>query len=86
MNRRVARIERVFPRKDVVEEPEITRKGYRLGDPAHGRQKHHAEHAIYVKTLTEAAMLVRKGFSLRMGAVGKRASLIAPKSLRVIEV
>lgn len=84
MNRQVIRIERVAPRKGVVEEPDFTSNGYRLGDPAHGKHKHHAEHTVHVRTLDEAATLIEKGFSLWMGAKGKRASLIAPKSLRIV--
>jgi len=84
MNGRVIRIERVSPREGLNEEPELTTRGYRLGDPAHGSDKHHAEHAVYVKTLDEAAELINRGFSLWMSARGKRASLIAPQSLRVV--
>lgn len=84
MNGRVINIERVSPRKGVVEEPEITSKGYRLGDPAHGKCKHHAEHSVYVKTLDDAAALIRKGFSIWMGAKGMRASLISPKGVRIV--
>lgn len=81
---RVIRIERVSSRGGVVEEPIVTSKGYQLADPAQGKHKHHAEHAIYVRTLDEAASLVGRGFSLRMGAKGKPPSLIAPKSLRIV--
>ena len=84
MTASVIRIERVSPRPGVVEEPEFTTKGYRLGDPAHGTHKHHAEYSVHVRTLDEAAELLGKGYSLWMGAKGKRASLIAPKSLRVV--
>lgn len=84
MSGRVIRIERVSPREGVVEEPDFTSKGYRLGDPAHGNAKHHAEYTVYVKTLDEAAELIEKGFSLWMGANGKRASLISPQSLRIV--
>ena len=84
MDGRVIRIERVLSRSGVVEEPVVTAKGYQLADPAHGKQKHHAEHATYVRTLDEAAALVSRGFSLRMGAKGKSPSLIAPKSLRIV--
>ena len=80
----VIRIERVSPRAGMVEEPQFTVKGYKLSDPAHGKQKHHAEHAVYVKTLDDAAVLIGKGFSLWMGAQGKRASLISPESLRIV--
>ena len=81
---RVIRIERVLSRGGVVEEPVVTAKGYQLADPAHGKHKHHAEHATYVRTLEETAFLVSRGFSLRMGAKGKSPSLIAPKSLRSV--
>ncbi len=84
MSRRVIGIERVSSRTGVVEEPAITSKGYQLADPAHGSQKHHAEHAVHVRTLDEAAELIGKGFSLWMGARGKRASLIEPRSLRIV--
>lgn len=84
MARRVIRIERVSSRGGIVEEPVFTSKGYQLADPAHGKHKHHAEHAIHVQTLDEAAVLTGKGFSLRMGAKGKPPSLIAPKSLRLV--
>lgn len=86
MSERVIRIERVSPRKGVVEEPMWTSKGYQLADPALGVQKHHAKHAVHVKTLDEAAQLIGKGFSLWMGAKGKRPSLISPQSLRIMHV
>lgn len=51
MNRRVIRIKRITSRTGVVEEPELTRRGYRLGDPRHGANKHKAECAVYAATL-----------------------------------
>ncbi|WP_372802743.1 hypothetical protein [Paracoccus seriniphilus] len=84
MNGKVIRIERISSRPGVIEEPILTSKGYQLGDPAHGSAKHHAKYAVYAETLDEAAALVEKGFSLRMGAKGKSPSLIAPKSLRIV--
>ena len=84
MSGRVIRIERISSRSGGVEEPAVTTRGYQLADPAHGEHKHHAEHATYVKTLDEAAALIERGFSLRMGAKGKAPSLIAPKSLRIV--
>lgn len=81
---RVIRIERVSSRKGVVEAPVFTAKGYQLVDPAHGNEKNKVAHATYVHTLDEAASLVSRGFSLRMGAKGKSPSLIAPKSLRIV--
>lgn len=84
MGRRVISIQRISSRTGVVEEPTISTKGYQLADPAHGSRKHHAEHAVHVRTLEEAAELIDKGFSLWMCAKGKRASLIAPRSLRIV--
>ncbi|MBY6163776.1 hypothetical protein KUV73_23040 [Mameliella alba] len=84
MRGRVIKIERTSSRAGVIEEPAITSKGYPLADPAHGKDKHHAEFAVYANTLDDAANLIAKGFSLWMGAKGKRASLIAPKSLRIV--
>lgn len=84
MTKRVIRIERVSSRKGVTEEPEVTAKGYKLGDPRFGGKKHHAENATYVRTLEEAAVLIGKGFSLWMGAKDKRGSLISPGSLRIL--
>ncbi|WP_372841256.1 hypothetical protein [Phaeovulum sp.] len=80
----VTKIERASSRCGVIEEPIVTAKGYQLADPAHGTHKNRAEHATYVRTLDEAAVLVERGFSLRMGAKGKPPSLIAPKSLRIV--
>jgi hypothetical protein len=80
----VIRDERVSSRSGVVEEPALGPRGYQLADPAQGRNRHHAEHATPVRTLDEAAALVERGFSLRMGAKGRFPSLIAPKSLRII--
>lgn len=84
MRGRVIRIERISSRSGAVEEPSVTSKGYQLADPAHGKRRHHADNATYVKTLDEAAVLIERGFSLRMSAKGKPASLIAPNSLRIV--
>ncbi len=84
MRGHVIRIERISSQSGVVEEPAVTTRGYQLADPVHGKHKHHAEHATYVKTLDEAAAMIERGFSLRMGAKGKAPSLIAPKSLRIV--
>ena len=84
MSGRVIKIERISPRKGVIEEPEFSTRGYKLGDPKLGTKKHHAEGAVYVKTLDEVANLIGQGFSLWMGAKGKRGSLIAPHSLRIL--
>lgn len=84
MAERVIRIKRLPSRSVVVEEPILTQKGYQLADPAHGKVKHHAELAVHVRTLDEAAGLIGRGFSIRMGAKGKAPSLIAPNSLRIV--
>ena len=84
MTGKVIRIERAAPRDGIVEEPEWSMKGYCLGDPKFGAEKHHAKNAVFVKTLDEAADLISTGFSLRMVGPGKRASLVAPKGLRIV--
>ena len=81
---RVIRIERIAPRTGVAEEPMRTRRGYRLADPLHGANKHKVECAVYAATLDEVAAMIGRGFSLWMGAKSKRASLIAPQSLRIV--
>ena len=78
------RIERLNPRNGSAEEPAFSTRGYCLGDRKFGPDKHHAEHAVYVKTLADAAELVAARYSLRMARAGKRGSLISPASLRVI--
>lgn len=84
MSNRIVKIERVSPRKGVIEEPEFTTRGYKLGNPSFGDKKHHAANAIYVRTLDEVGALLEKGYSLWMSAKGKRASLISPGSLRIV--
>ncbi len=84
MEGKVIRIERVAPRGGVSEEPVWSAKGYCLGDPKFGAEKHHAKNSVFVKTLDEAAELISAGFSLRMAGKGKRASLVSPKSLRIV--
>jgi hypothetical protein len=81
---KVTSIQRVSPRDGSVEEPDLTTKGYCLGDPKFGGEKHHAKNAVYVKTLDEVAELMSRGFSVRMVGPGKRASLVSPKSLQII--
>ena len=83
MSRKVISIQRISPRDHTIEEPHLTAKGYLLGDPKFGREKHYAKSAIFVKTLTKVAELVC-AFSLRMVGPNKRASLVSPKKLQVI--
>lgn len=84
MEKKVVRIERIAPRDGVAEEPALTAKGYVMGDPRFGKEKHHAKNAVFVRTLDEVAVLVGQGFSLRMKARGKRESLVSPGMLRII--
>jgi hypothetical protein len=81
---KVIRIERISPRPGGVESPHWSKRGFQLADPENGGDKHLAEHAHYVRTLDEAAELIERGFSLRMTGRGKRASLISPRSLRIV--
>lgn len=80
----VLRIERTKPRNGIAEHPMLDKGRYVLGDPKDSGAKHHAENAVYVETIEEAAALVEAGHSLRMGRPGKRASMICPGSLRIV--
>ena len=81
---KVIRIERTDPRRGGPEEPYYSTRGYKLGDPAKGAEKHVAANAVYVRTLDEAAALIDRGYSLWMTRRGKRPSLISPGSLRIV--
>ena len=78
------KIERMRPREGVAEHPLEEAAGFKLGDPAHQGEMHHAKYGVHVRTLEEAADLIEgKGFSIWMARPGKRASLICPTSLRI---
>jgi len=78
------RIERVKSRPGGKEEPVKTRGYYQLAERLSGRKTNKIEDATFVRSLEEAADLVERGFSIRMGRPGKRPSLISPHSLRII--
>jgi hypothetical protein len=78
------RIERVKPRNDIAEKPVCSVRGYELVATDVPAPRHHVENSTFVSTIEEAAALVEQGYSIRMGRPGKRASLIASSSLRVI--
>ena len=78
------KIERIYPRPAGSEYPVRTSRGYELVEPGF---KNKVENSVFVRTLEEAADLIeRRGFSIRMGCPGKRASLICPKSLRITRI
>lgn len=79
-------IERVTPRPGVTEVPWPDAHGNLvLASPSlSASQRNLARFATRVGTIGEAADLVDAGYALRMGAPDKRASLISPKSLRII--
>jgi len=75
-------ISRRQPRNGIAEHPVSTTRGYQLADPKFGADKHHAEYAVFVRTLEEAADLIeRENYSIWMTQPGKRASLISRQSL-----
>lgn len=80
---KVLGIERLQPPEGAPEVPFQTPRGYKMADPRIGENRHHAEHAIYVKTLDEAADGLRLGWLLWMKQPGKRETLISASSLRV---
>ena len=77
------KIERIHPRAGVIEKPVKTERGFELVDRRIVGQKNKVENSTFVRSIEEAAYLVEQGFAIRMGAPGKRASLISPQSLRV---
>lgn len=77
------KIERLHPRPGGQEEPVLTAKGYELAAPGLGKNRNKADNATYVRSLDDAAGLIAKGYSIRMGRRGLRPSLISPKSLRI---
>lgn len=77
------KIERTKPRPGGDEAPVVTPRGYELAKPFLGAKRNHISSATFVRTLEEAADLVDKGYSIRMGRPGLRPSLISSKSLRV---
>jgi hypothetical protein len=80
----VITIERIHPRPGVMETPVETERGFELVDRRLSGQKNKVEKSTFVRSIEEAAYLVEQGFAIRMGAPGKRASLISPPSLRVV--
>jgi hypothetical protein len=79
------RIERINPRDGLDEKPIETERGFELVDMRIKEDRHHAKNSTFVRSIEEAAYLVQQGFAIRMGAKGKRHSLISPDSLRIIE-
>ena len=82
----VRNILRKKPRPGGDEFPPRTKRGYELADPRLAAAEwHKVENATFVDTLDEAADLIEnRGFALRMKGPGKRASLVRPKSLRIL--
>jgi hypothetical protein len=78
------RIERVSPRDGLDEKPIETERGYELVDRRIPDDRHHVRNSTFVRCLEEAAYLVEQGFAIRMGAPGKRPSLISPGRLRIV--
>ena len=78
------RIERLHPREGLDEQPIETERGFELVDRRIPERRHHIENSTFVRSIQEAAYLVEQGYAIRMGAPGKRASLIAPASLKIV--
>ena len=62
----------------------VPERGYELADHRIPEHRHHVANSTFVRSLEEAAYLVEQGYAIRMGAPGKRASLISPASLRIV--
>jgi hypothetical protein len=78
------KIVRKHPRAGVDEQPVETSKGFELVDRRIADDRHHVRNSTFVRSIEEAAYLVEQGYAIRMGAPGKRASLISPQSLIII--
>ena len=78
------KIERLTPRDGLPEAPIESERGFELVDRRIVERRHHVENSTFVRSIEEAAYLVEQGYSIRMGISGKRASLIAPASLRIV--
>jgi len=78
------RIERIHPREGLNEQPIESDRGFELVDRRIAERRHHVENSTFVRSIDEAAYLIEQGYAIRMGAPGKRPSLIAPASLRII--
>lgn len=76
-------IQRLRPRRGLDEQPVETDRGYELVDRRIPERRHHVENSTFVRSIEEAAYLVEQGYTIRMGAPGLRASLVAPASLRI---
>src|SRR5262245_26522752 len=78
------RIERQNPREGIEELPIETARGFELVDPRISRDRHHVKNSTFVRSIEEAAYLVEQGFSIRMGAPGKRPSLVSRSGLKIV--
>ena len=63
--------------------PFKTAKGYKMADPAHGEFMHHAEHAIYIRTIEVVVDGIKAGRSFWIKQPGKRETLITAAKLKV---
>ena len=79
-----AQITRVRARPGAIEVPVESDRGFELVDRRISGQRNKVENSTFVRSIDEAAYLVEQGFAIRMGAPGKRPSLISPQSLRII--
>jgi hypothetical protein len=78
------KIVRINPRPGVVEEPVESDRGFELVDRRIIGQRNKVENSTFVRSIEEAAYLVEQGLAIRMGALGKRPSLISPQSVRIV--
>ena len=81
---KVVKIERTVPPKGPPEEPFRVPSGdFKMADPSIGKKRHHAEYAIFARSLDDVADHLARGRSLWMKQPGKRETLICAASLRV---
>jgi hypothetical protein len=78
------KIVRIRSRPGAVEAPIESDRGFELVDRRISGQKNKVENSTFVRSIDEAAYLVEQGFAIRMGAPGKRPSLISPQSVKIV--
>jgi hypothetical protein len=78
------KIIRIHPRPGTIEVPIESDRGFELVDRRIRGKKNKVENSTFVRSIDEAAYLVEQGFAIRMGAPGKRPSLISPQSVSIV--
>lgn len=60
------RVYRLDPKSGIKQYPALQDGCFVLGDPKHGRQKHHAKNKVLVRDEKEMIELIAQGYSIRV--------------------